>query len=69
MQVTVYDNGVGAASRKALKGMGLGLRNTSLRLQQAYGTNARLEFEQPGSGGTFVTLHFDGRPLTADGRL
>ncbi|ACT92254.1 sensor histidine kinase [Dyadobacter fermentans] len=61
MQVTVYDNGLGAASRKTTKGMGLGLQNTLLRLQQAYGTKARLEFQQPVGGGTSVTLHFEGR--------
>jgi len=66
MQVTVHDNGVGAASRKTSKGMGLGLQNTLLRLQQAYGTNARLEFAQPPGGGTSVTLFFDGRPATAE---
>lgn len=66
MQVTVYDNGLGAASRKTSKGMGLGLQNTLLRLQQAYGANARLEFEQPPGGNTSVTLHFDGRRPTAD---
>lgn len=68
MQVTVYDNGLGAASRKSSKGMGLGLQNTLLRLQQAYGANARLEFDQPAGGGTAVTLFFDGRPPTADRR-
>ncbi|WP_353719753.1 histidine kinase [Dyadobacter sp. 676] len=67
IRVTVYDNGVGTASRKSSKGMGLGLKNTSLRLQQAYGAEARLEFEQPVGGGTAVTLHFDGRRSNPDG--
>ncbi|HWV29357.1 MAG TPA: histidine kinase [Dyadobacter sp.] len=64
MQVTVYDNGIGATSKKPSKGMGLGLQNTRLRLQQAYGASARLEFEQPVGGGTSVTLFFDRRPWT-----
>lgn len=67
MHVTVYDNGIGAASRKSSKGMGLGLQNTRLRLQQAYGANARLEFDQPADGGTSVTLFLDRRQPTADG--
>lgn len=67
MQVTVYDNGLGAASRKNSKGMGLGLQNTLLRLQQAHGSGARMEFEQPPGGGTSVTLHFDCRPAADDG--
>jgi sensor histidine kinase YesM len=68
MQVTVYDNGVGAGSRKSSKGMGLGLQNILLRLQQAHGSAARLEFDQPPGGGTSVTLHFDRRPPTAEDR-
>jgi len=67
MQLTVYDNGIGAAQRKPSKGMGLGLQNTLLRLQQAYGTVGRLEFDQPAGGGTWVRLHFDGRRPTTDG--
>lgn len=67
MQVTVYDNGLGAASRKNSKGMGLGLQNTLLRLQQAHGSGARMEFEQPPGGGTSVTLHFDSRTPKEDG--
>ncbi|GGM91107.1 ATPase [Dyadobacter beijingensis] len=75
MQVNIYDNGIGAAQRKPSNGLGLGLKNTSLRLQQAYGDQARLQFDQPPGGGTSVTLFFDGRPMaggdggrvTADG--
>ncbi|MHA4740263.1 sensor histidine kinase [Dyadobacter sp. MSC1_007] len=62
MQVTVYDNGTGAAPRKPSRGMGLGLQNTILRLQQAYGESGRLEFDQPAGGGTSVTLFFEGHP-------
>lgn len=64
MQVTVHDNGTGASARKASKGMGLGLKNTLMRLQQAYGEDARLEFDQPAAGGTSVTLFFEGQPKT-----
>lgn len=68
MHVTVYDNGIGATPRKPSKGMGLGLQNTLLRLQQAYGADGRLEFEQPADGGTSVTMYFDRRRPTINGR-
>ncbi|WP_291196729.1 sensor histidine kinase [Dyadobacter sp.] len=66
MRVTVYDNGIGAAPRKQSKGMGLGLQNTLLRLQQAYGVEGQLEFVQPATGGTAVTLCFEGRKGTME---
>jgi len=58
LQIEVIDNGVGNKQRKASSGMGLGLKNTTMRLQQAYGENATLTFSQPPEGGTVVTLLF-----------
>ncbi|GAB3707676.1 histidine kinase [Spirosoma flavus] len=55
--ITIYDNGVGKRSKRS-DGTGLGLTNTRLRLQQAYGVNAHLEISQPPVGGTAVTLSF-----------
>jgi sensor histidine kinase YesM len=62
LQIQVWDNGVGAHQRKMSKGMGLGLKNTTARLSQAYGELAGMTFEQPPGGGTIVTLRFDGKP-------
>lgn len=54
----VIDNGVGNKQRKVTSGTGLGLKNTMLRLQQAYGEKASLDFIHPPDGGTIVTLSF-----------
>ncbi|SKB74585.1 sensor histidine kinase [Dyadobacter psychrophilus] len=64
LKIEIYDNGIGANQRKPSKGMGMGLENTILRLQQAYGDKASLIFEQPSQGGTIVTLHINGQPKT-----
>ncbi|MCE7065941.1 hypothetical protein [Dyadobacter sp. CY326] len=40
----------------------MGLENTVLRLEQAYGEKAKLIFDQPAEGGTIVTLHINGQP-------
>lgn len=64
LKIEICDNGIGANHRKPSKGMGMGLENTILRLQQAYGEKARLIFDQPPHGGTIVTLHINGRPKT-----
>jgi len=56
--IEVIDNGVGNKQRKVSSGTGLGIKNTMLRLQQAYGENANLDFQHPPEGGTIVTLSF-----------
>jgi sensor histidine kinase YesM len=62
LQIDVFDNGIGEKHRKTSAGTGLGLKNTLLRLQQAYGEDARLVFSHPAQGGTLVTLTFQYRP-------
>ncbi len=64
LHIEIFDNGTGANQRKPSKGMGLGLKNTILRLRQAYGENAEMVFEQPAEGGTYVNIHFQGEPKT-----
>ncbi|WP_229311061.1 sensor histidine kinase [Larkinella soli] len=54
--IEVFDNGVGQHQIQDTSGTGLGLSNTLLRLQQAYGDKAQLRFEQPPEGTTTVTL-------------
>jgi sensor histidine kinase YesM len=58
LQLEVIDNGIGQKQRKASTGLGLGLKNTMLRLQQAYGEDARVICTHPPEGGTVVTLFF-----------
>lgn len=58
IQITVFDNGVGQRRNGRGGGSGLGLNNTRLRLQQAYGKAAHFEFEQPTGGSTTVLLTF-----------
>ncbi|MCE7060346.1 sensor histidine kinase [Dyadobacter sp. CY343] len=60
--IRVYDNGIG--TKISTEGMGLGLKNTTSRLQQAYGEEAGITFERPPEGGTLVTLSFEGEPKT-----
>ncbi|WAC14193.1 sensor histidine kinase [Dyadobacter pollutisoli] len=62
LRIVIFDNGTGANQRKISKGMGLGLKNTVLRLRQAYGEHAQFIFDQPSEGGTYVTIHFQGEP-------
>ncbi|WP_229253004.1 sensor histidine kinase [Dyadobacter helix] len=62
LQIEVSDNGVGSKKRREAAGMGLGLENTLLRIQQAYGPTAKLTFNQPLKGGTIVTLFLPGEP-------
>ncbi|WP_229206807.1 sensor histidine kinase [Dyadobacter crusticola] len=62
LEIKVEDNG--ARHQKDSEGMGLGLKNTTSRLKQAYGEKARLTFEQPPNGGTIVTLFFEGQAKT-----
>jgi sensor histidine kinase YesM len=63
LKIEISDNGIGVNQRKKpSKGMGMGLENTILRLQQAYGDKAKLVFDQPAQGGTIVTLHIYGQP-------
>jgi sensor histidine kinase YesM len=62
LELQVIDNGVGANQRRASRGTGLGLKNTTQRLKQAYGDLGTLTFEQPSHGGTIVTLHIQGQP-------
>jgi len=62
--IEVSDNGLGIKQRKHSRGTGLGLKNTLLRLKQAYGDDARMDFQQPAQGGTTVTLYFKSQPKT-----
>jgi sensor histidine kinase YesM len=62
MRISIADNGVGGRQRKVSGGLGLGLNNTRLRLKQAYGESATLNFIQPEEGGTIVTLEFKCMP-------
>jgi len=62
--IEVIDNGVGNKQRKASSGTGLGLKNTMLRLQQAYGNHGILDFTQPPGGGTIVSLSFPSQTKT-----
>lgn len=54
--IDVYDNGVGQTQKMHTSGTGLGLSNTLMRLQQAYGEKAQLLFDQPDHGTTTVSL-------------
>jgi sensor histidine kinase YesM len=56
VRIEVFDNGTGQNQLQPNSGTGLGLNNTLLRLQQAYGENASLLFEQPPGGTTTVSL-------------
>ncbi|QHT70172.1 sensor histidine kinase [Rhodocytophaga rosea] len=56
IRIEVFDNGTGQNQLQPTSGTGLGLSNTLLRLQQAYGENASLLFEQPPGGTTTVSL-------------
>ncbi|MFC5410347.1 sensor histidine kinase [Larkinella bovis] len=57
LRLEVFDNGLGnQAKKKRSPGNGLGLSNTRSRLEQAYGDQARLTFEQPPGNGTTVAL-------------
>ena len=62
--IEVIDNGVGNKQRKSSSGTGLGLKNTMLRLQQAYGNHGILDFTQPPGGGTIVSLSFPSQTKT-----
>jgi sensor histidine kinase YesM len=62
LEIKVQDNGAG--QRKSSGGMGLGLKNTTSRLKQAYGEKAELTLEQPPNGGTIVTLFFEDQAKT-----
>jgi sensor histidine kinase YesM len=64
IRIEIIDNGVGGKHRKPSSGIGLGLENTRLRLQQTYGSEAWLTFYQPAQGGTIVTLLFSCEPKT-----
>ncbi|GAB3261026.1 hypothetical protein GCM10027347_25790 [Larkinella harenae] len=54
--VEVFDNGRGQDHPADTSGTGLGLSNTLSRLQNAYGDQAQLLFEQPPGGTTTVRL-------------
>lgn len=56
IKIEVYDNGLGQHQLHTTSGTGLGLTNTVLRLQQAYGEKAGLLFNQPPEGITTVSL-------------
>ncbi|KAA0994211.1 sensor histidine kinase [Dyadobacter sp. UC 10] len=62
LEIRVFDNGSG--TKKSTEGMGLGLKNTTSRLKQAYGEEAGLTFERAPGGGTLVTLCFEGDAKT-----
>lgn len=62
LKIEIIDNGLGKKQRKASAGMGMGLKNTTLRLQQAFGKDARLTVIHPKEGGTVVTINFQTKP-------
>ena len=62
LKIEIADNGLGERQRKPSSGMGLGLKNTRLRLQQSFGKDAKLILNHPADGGTVVTIDFQTKP-------
>ena len=62
LHIELFDNGVGVNHRKHSGGMGLGIKNTISRIQQAYGDSSYLTITQPSQGGTVVNLIFANKP-------
>jgi sensor histidine kinase YesM len=62
LKIEITDNGLGARPKKPSAGMGIGLKNTMLRLQQSFGKDALLHVNHPPEGGTIVTIQFQTKP-------
>jgi len=57
LRLTVYDNGAGLPDNWQLNGSsGIGLANTSARLQQLYGDNHQFDIRNRAGGGVEVTI-------------